>query len=83
MCVGGQKQPKAPKPVPIIPAPAPPPQPQQITPQPQLLEPKVAKKSGLKMRRSRGEASGAVSRGTNQLRVPLNIGTSKSGGLNI
>ena len=40
-------------------------------------------KGGVLKRKSTKEETGAISKGTSQLRVPLNIGAPKSGGLNI
>lgn len=82
MCFGGGSQPKAPQPLPPIPPPTPPPAPQQVKATTPLIT-EGTKRASLKLRRSKAAASGAVARGTNQLRVPVNTGTSKSGGLNI
>ena len=83
MCFGQPRQQTVAPPPPPLPPPPPPPQaPPMPMPAPQDLT-TDRKKPGVKMRRSRAEASGAVSRGTNQLRIPLNTGMSKSGGLNI
>ena len=43
----------------------------------------IDRQMGVKKQKSSKEVSGQVSKGTSQLRVPLNIGTPKSGGLNI
>ena len=82
MCFGGS-QPKAPTPPPVLPPPiAPtPPTPARTVAAPKDLT--IDRQSGVKKRESTKEASGQVSKGTSQLRVPLNIGTPKSGGLNI
>ena len=81
MCFGGQKTPEPPPPV-VPPPPPIAPKPQQTATKP--AEPlKIDKQPSVKRRQSRREQSGAVSKGTSQLRVPVNIGTSKSGGLNI
>ncbi len=82
MCFGSS-QPSAPKPPPVLappPAPAPPPRP--VAPQ-QAQKLTIDKQVGVQRKKSKAEQSGASNTGTQQLRVPLNIGTSKSGGLNI
>lgn len=82
MCFGGGSTPSAPAPPATPPTPPLAPKaPQQVTKPAQPL--KIDKQSSIKRQQSRREESGAVSRGTSQLRVPLNIGTKKSGGLNI
>ena len=83
MCFGGS-QPKAPDVVQPMtpPAPAtPPPQPEKIYRAPQQL--KIEKQEGIVRRKSSKELSGQVNQGTSQLRVPVNLGAGKSGGLNI
>jgi len=70
--------------MPAMPAPvAPPPAPSLPPPAPQPLQSGQKKAPGIKLKRSRAEASGAVSRGTSQLRIPINLGASKSGGMNL
>ena len=82
MCFDGD-QPRPPTPPPpLIPPPAPQPPPRPVAPQAaQKLT--IDRQVGVKRKKSRAEESGDVNRGTSQFRVPLNIGTSKSGGLNI
>ena len=83
MCFGGSK-PKSPKPAPVLPPPVAPQAPAR--PAPAVTSPNeltIDRQLGVKKRESSKEASGAVSKGTSQLRVPLNIGAPKSGGLNI
>ena len=83
MCFGGSK-PKAPKPAPVLPPPMAPQAPARaaaVVTAPQDLT--IDRQVGVKKRESSKEQSGQVSKGTSQLRVPLNIGTPKSGGLNI
>ena len=84
MCFGGGgSQPKAPDPVPVLPppkAPEPPPQVQNVKP-PQTI--KVDQQLGIVKRESSAEAANTVAQGTSQLRIPLNVGTGKAGGLNI
>ena len=43
----------------------------------------IDRQVGVEKQKSSKEESGQVSKGTSQLRVPLNIGAPKSGGLNI
>ena len=82
MCFGGGSQPKAPKPVkPISPPMAPPAPAPIVTAPPQDL--KIQKQEVIKRNQSSKELSGQVNQGTSQLRVPLNIGAPKSGGINI
>ena len=83
MCFGSS-QPKAPTPPPVLPPPVAPQAPapaRAAVAAPQDLT--IDRQSGVKKRKSSKEASGQVSKGTSQLRVPLNIGAPKSGGLNI
>jgi len=83
MCGFGSK-PKAPKPAPVLPPPIAPQAPARaasVVTAPQDLT--IDRQVGVKKRESSKEQSGQVSKGTSQLRVPLNIGTPKSGGLNI
>ena len=83
MCFGGSK-PKAPKPAPVLPppvAPAAPARPAAPVASPNELT--IDRQQGIQKKESKKETSGQVSKGTGQLRVPLNIGTPKSGGLNI
>ena len=82
MCFGGS-QPSVPKPPPVLaPPPAPQPPPRPVAPvAAQKLT--IDKQVGVQRKKSKAEESGATRKGTAQLRVPLNIGTSKSGGLNI
>ena len=83
MCFGGS-QPKAPPPAPVLPppvAPTPPTPARAVVAAPRDLT--IDRQKGIKRQKSTKEAAGLVSKGTSQLRVPLNIGTPKSGGLNI
>jgi len=83
MCFGGSK-PSAPKPAAVLPPPVAPQAPAraaEVVARPQDLT--IDRQVGVKKQQSSKEASGAVSKGTSQLRVPLNIGAPKSGGLNI
>jgi len=82
MCLGQPSTPKVPDP-PALAPPVPTPPPPQIAPQaPQALQ--IKKKApGVKLKRSKAQASGAVSRGTNQLRIPVNTGSLKAGGMNL
>lgn len=82
MCAGSK--PKAPKPAPVLPPPIAPQAPARVAPavaRPNELT--IDRQVGVEKQKSSKEESGKVSRGTSQLRVPLNIGTPKSGGLNI
>lgn len=83
MCFGGsQQQPSIPKPPPPLqPPPAPQPPPRPVAPAAQKLT--IDRQVGVQRKKSKAEESGNTNKGTAQLRVPLNIGTSKSGGLNI
>jgi len=84
MCFGGGSKPSAPPPAPVLPPPLAPQAPARaVTPivAPQDLT--IDRQIGIKKNKSSKEASGQVSKGTSQLRVPLNIGAAKSGGLNI
>tara|TARA_Y100000748_G_C15221092_1_gene381251 strand:+ start:304 stop:555 length:252 start_codon:yes stop_codon:yes gene_type:complete len=83
MCFGSS-QPKAPPPAPVLPPPIAPqaPAPARVA----VAAPRdltIDRQKGIKKQQSSKEASGQVSKGTSQLRVPLNIGAPKSGGLNI
>ena len=85
MCFGGGGDNKrtpslptySPPPIPQAP-PAPPPVQKIAAPQPvsETGEPKVRKKSSTRQRMG-------IRRGASQLRIPLNTGTDKSGGLNV
>jgi len=84
MCFGGggkQKTPSiptySPPPIPQTPA-APPPVQKIVAPQPvaETGESKVRKKSSTRQRMG-------IRRGASQLRIPLNTGTEKAGGLNV
>ena len=84
MCFGGGSKPSTPDTVPVVPPPsapvapaAPPPAPSA----PQTL--KVESQLGIIKKKSSQEESGNVSQGTSQFRIPLNVGTRKSGGLNV
>jgi len=84
VCLFNQpKQPSMPKAPPLPPPVAPPPAPALPPPAPQPLQSSQKKAPGIKLKRSKAENSGAVSRGTNQLRIPINIGSNKSGGINL
>lgn len=83
MCFGGNQQtsmPTPPAPLPPPPAPQPPPRPVQSQPLQKLT---IDRQVGVRRKKSKAEESGSIKKGTSQFRVPLNIGTSKSGGLNI
>ena len=82
MCLGNVKPPEVPKPQVLPPPPAAPPPPALAPAAPQALQTKKTA-PGIKLKRSRASASGAVSRGTNQLRIPVNTGGGKAGGLNL
>ena len=82
MCLGNVKAPEIPKPQPLPPPPAPPPTPPVAPAAPQALQTKK-NAPGIKLKRSRAQASGATSRGTNQLRIPVNTGSGKAGGINL
>lgn len=73
--------PSIPEPPPLPPTPSAPPAPSSAAPSPEPLQ-SSSTQSGLRLRRSRREASGDVARGTGQLRIPMNTGQAKSGGLN-
>ena len=84
MCFGGGSKPKAPAPAPVLPPPLAPAAPRRAVAavtSPQELT--IDRQVGVKKKESSKEETGAVSKGTSQLRVPLNIGSPKSGGLNI
>ena len=85
MCFGGgQSKPQAPPPAPVLPPPIAPPAPARAAASvaaPNELS--IDRQLGVKKQKSSKEREGAVSKGTSQLRVPLNIGAPKSGGLNI
>ena len=83
MCFGAS-QPKAPPPAPVLPPPVAPQAPERAASA--VASPKeltIDRQVGVKKRESSKEQTGQVSKGTSQLRVPLNIGVPKSGGLNI
>ena len=82
MCLGSPKTPDLPKPQVLPPPPAAPPPPALAPQPPQSLQTKKSS-PGIKLKRSRASASGAVSRGTNQLRIPINTGGGKAGGINL
>lgn len=82
MCFGGGgSAPSMPKPTPLPPPPAPPPPPKQVFKNPEPL--KIQEQPKVEQKKSKRETSGQISKGTSQLRIPLNTGTGKSGGLNI
>ena len=82
MCFGSVKPPKPPDPPALPPPQTPPPPPKPPAPAPQPLQTEKSR-PGIQLKRNRREAQGAVSRGSGALRIPLNTGQSKSGGLNI
>ena len=83
MCFGGSQTPAPPKaPPPLQPPPAPTPPPRPAASQ-RTQELTIDRQVGVQRKKSKAEESGATTKGTAQFRVPLNIGTSKSGGLNI
>ena len=80
MCFGGGGSSSPPPAQPLPPPPPAPPPPKAITRAPEPL--KIQEQPKVKQNTSKREQSGAVSKGTAQLRIPLNTGTQKSGGLN-
>ena len=82
MCFGSS-QPAAPPPAPVLPPPVAPQPPAPVRATAPAKDLTIDRQSGVKKKESSKEASGLVSKGTSQLRVPLNIGAPKSGGLNI
>ena len=82
MCFGSPKPPEIQAPPPLPPPPQAPPPPRLAPQAPQPLQTKKTS-PGIKLKRSRAQASGAVSRGTNQLRIPVNTGANQAGGLNL
>ena len=84
MCFGGSQQPTAPtpQPPPAPPPPTPAPPPPTPAPPPRPLSSGDDKQQQVKSRTTARERL-AISRGTSQLRIPLNIGQSKSGGINL
>lgn len=86
MCLGGGRQPSAPRPAPppppppVAPAPAPLPPPTPVAPPPPRQVSGVGKSAegGFKAGRKRKKDRGAVARGTGQLRIPR-TGVSTSG----
>ena len=84
MCFGGGSKPSTPPPAPVLPPPIAPQAPARTVAAvaaPNQLS--IDRQVGVEKRKSSKEESGQVSKGTSQLRVPLNIGAPKSGGLNI
>jgi len=83
MCFGGSSKPDVPKPTVLPPpvAPEAPPKPAQAPAAPQNI--KVESQLGITKRKSSAEEAGTTSQGTSQLRIPLNVGTKKTGGLNV
>ena len=82
MCFGGSS-PKVsvPAPPPGPPAPATPPPPAQPAPAPKSLQDSKAEQ-GVRPKTSARQRM-AIQRGTSQLRIPLNVGNSGGGGLNV
>ena len=80
MCFGGGGTSSPPPAQPLPPPPPAPPPPKAITRAPEPL--KIQEQPKVKQQQSKRETSGQVSKGTAQLRIPLNTGTQKSGGLN-
>ena len=76
----GSSTPSMPDPVPLPPPPPAPEPPKQIKPDPEPL--KIEEPTEVKQTKSKREEEGQVSKGTSQLRIPLNTGSGKSGGLN-
>lgn len=82
MCFVDQpEKPDPPAPLPPPVAPQAPERPAAAVATPDELT--IDRQIGVQKRESSKELSGQVSKGTSQLRVPLNIGAPKSGGLNI
>lgn len=81
MCFGSTPKPKVPKPVAPPPTPTPPPRPAPPPPAPEPLQPDREK--GVVRTKSTAKTRQAMQRGSSSLRIPLNIGTPKSGGLNL
>ena len=82
MCFGSPEQPDIPTPPALPPPVSPPPPPINPAPAPEALQ-DAGSRPGIQLKRNRREAQGAVSKGTGALRIPLNTGSSSSGGLNI
>ena len=79
MCFGNSS-PSLPAPTPLPPPPPPPEPPKQIKKNPEPL--KIEEPTKVEQKKSTRETSGQISKGTSQLRIPLNTGSAKSGGLN-
>lgn len=89
MCFGGGGGGNQSGPAPVLPPPAKPilptaaPQaPPTITQAPNPIQQKNEEPT-LKTKRSKRDEQGALSRGTSQLRIPLNTGSGGGGGLNL
>jgi hypothetical protein len=83
MCFGSSGSPKVsiPAPQPLPPAPAPPPAPKQPAPAPRPLQVQSGE-TGVRPKTSERQRLG-IRRGTSQMRIPLNVGSQSSGGLNV
>ena len=83
MCFGGSNSPRqtvAPPP-PLPPAPAAPPPPQVPAPAPKPLQANTGE-TGVRPKTNARERL-AIRRGTSQMKIPLNMGSQSSGGLNL
>lgn len=83
MCFGGGAPSPPPPPPPLPPAPKPPPAPPPPAPAPQPLQQTETAAPAVKSAKSQRAKTGQTSRGTSQLRIGVNTGSSKSGGINI
>ena len=81
MCFGQQKTPKPPKPMAPPPTPKAPPAPKPVAPRQQLKiqeDTAVREPEGQSQRKREG-----INQGSSSLKIPLNTGTTTSGGLNV
>ena len=82
MCFGGSSQRQSVAPPPALPpTPAAPPPPRTPAPAPKPLQNNTGE-TGVRAKVS-GRERLAVRRGTSQMKIPLNIGSQSSGGLNV
>ena len=81
MCLMGSA-PKAPDPPPLQPAPPAPKPPPAPAPAPEPLT-DGTEQVGIKTKKSKRDSAGLTNQGTSSLRIPLNTGSSGSGGYNL
>lgn len=83
MCLGGSKQPSIPPPLPMPPAPKAPPPPRTTMRAPEVVG-NPNDNIGIVSPKSKRDRAGTVASGTNQLKIPMNLGSrTTNSGINI